>query len=96
MAEPISDSELAKVRGLVDIGLMEHGGGNCAVIVLGAYNESAGGYPYMGSISVHQVASILARLDAAEAKLARIAKLLAPRDYIALPTLIVIKEIVDG
>ena len=48
------------------------------------------------SVPIDLLASILARLDAAEAKLARIAKLLAPRDYIALPTLIVIKEIVDG
>lgn len=48
------------------------------------------------SVPIDVLASILARLDAAEAKLARIAKLLAPRDYIALPTLIVIKEIVDG
>lgn len=75
MAEPISDSELAKVRSISQGGTRGE---------------------MHASVPIDVLASILARLDAAEAKLARIAKLLAPRDYIALPTLIVIKEIVDG
>ena len=75
MAEPISDSELAKVRSISQGGTRGE---------------------MHASVPIDVLASILARLDAADAKLARIAKLLAPRDYIALPTLIVIKEIVDG
>lgn len=48
------------------------------------------------SVPIDVLASILARLDAAEAKLERIKQIVNPGQYLSLGMLVEIKEIVHG
>lgn len=48
------------------------------------------------SVPIDVLASILARLDRAEAKLERIRKAIPRNQYLSLPMLVEVKEIVDG
>lgn len=75
MAEPISDSELAKVRSISQGGTRGE---------------------MHASVPIDVLASILARLDAAEAKLERIKQIVNPGQYLSLGMLVEIKEIVHG
>lgn len=80
MSEPISDFDMNAIRDMVTRSERFDGSIEC----------------WLGTIDHADVAGLIARLVRAEAKLERIRKAIPRNQYLSLPMLVEVKEIVDG